>query len=81
MEFERELPVGALAWGVLAAAVVAYEIACPPNQLLSCVVDRALEHPIGKYAVPAAVGVVALHLCNVLPEAVDPIHHLGKLKP
>ena len=80
MERERELPLGALAWSVLGAAILAYEYFAPKNQLLSEAVDRGLEHPVGKYAIPAFVGATALHLINVMPPEIDVWHHLGRLK-
>lgn len=78
---EREgFPIGLVAWGTLIASIVAYEWKCPPNHLLSEVVDRGLENPVGKYAIPAIIGATALHLINVLPPSIDPIHKLGALK-
>jgi hypothetical protein len=57
-------------WMAIGALVLAYEMAAPPGELLSEGVDAALEtHP---YLTTLAIGAVALHLANVLPEKIDP---------
>lgn len=67
------------AWIALGVLVAAYEIAAPEGELLSEGVDRAImEH---KTATIGAIAVTALHLANVLPEQIDPFHHLTKLRP
>ena len=58
------------AWGVMAAGIVAYELAAPQGELLSEGVDRALEH--NRLLTTAAIGVTALHLLNVIPPRYDP---------
>ena len=68
---------GALAWAGLIAGICIYEYYAPESQLLSEAVDRGLEHPVGKILIPIAVGSVALHLLNVLPPKIDPIHQLA----
>ena len=44
---------------------------------------KAMEHPIGRWVVPAVVGVTAMHLMDkdhdILPEAIDPYHHIARL--
>lgn len=66
---------GEHAWAALGVAVVVYEVLAPPGELLSEAVDRFLErHP---WATRATVGIVALHLLNLLPNKVDPIHRLA----
>ena len=66
------------AWSAIALGVVTYDVLCPKGETLSEGVDRALE----KY--PAlttiAIGAVALHLLNVLPPEIDPIHRIANLK-
>ena len=63
------------AWIALAAGITAIDYYAPPNQTLSEGCDRALErHPI---LTTLAVGTVALHLLNVLPPQIDPIHQLA----
>lgn len=62
-------------WLAVGALVGAYELAAPEGQLLSEGVDRALEkHPL---LVTAAVGSVALHLLNAIPEQIDPISRIN----
>ena len=62
------------AWLGLAAGVTAYEIACPKGETLSEGLDELLEHKYWRYAVGLAVGTTALHLLNILPTQVDPLH-------
>lgn len=63
-------------WLIVGGVIVGYEAACPKGELLSEGVDRALEcHP---WVVRAAVGAVALHLLNVLPDQIDPIHQIAR---
>jgi hypothetical protein len=66
------------AWAAIGLGVLAYEVAAPPNELLSEGADRALcDHP---YLTRAAIGLTALHLANALPERLDPFHKLTGLK-
>lgn len=59
-------------WLAVGALALTYELACPPGELLSEGVDRAIDrHPV---LVPAAIGYLALHLCNRLPESMDLLH-------
>lgn len=63
---------GRAAWGVMAAGIVFYEVACNDDQLLSIIVDGWLvSHPILTRAVIASV---SLHLANGLPAPIDPLH-------
>lgn len=57
-------------WIALGIGVLAYEVLCPPGELLSEGVDRALT----KYPTltRVAIGTTALHLLNALPEHLDP---------
>lgn len=68
-----------VAWIGLAAGVAAYDIFCPEGETLSEGVDRALETRY-KHITAVAVGAVALHLVNKLPNAIDPLHQLTRLK-
>lgn len=69
------------AWLALGAGVAAYDIFSPPGETLSEAVDVALESdPFKRTITLAAIGVTALHLCNLLPERVDPFHHALKWK-
>lgn len=64
------------AWIGLGAGILAYEILCPPEELLSEGMDRLIEkHPI---ATRAIIGAFALHLANLVPEKIDGIHHLSR---
>jgi hypothetical protein len=59
------------AWGLLAAGVLAYEVACKEGELLSEGVDDwVAAKPILTRAVIAAL---ALHLANAVPPRFDPI--------
>jgi hypothetical protein len=64
---------GEKAWACLGLVIVVYEIVAPENELLSEVVDRFLvSHPIVTRTI--VIG-LALHLINLLPEQIDPLHH------
>jgi hypothetical protein len=65
-----------VAWGVMGAAVLAYEWLAPENQLLSHAADRAIEKH--RIITTAAIGAVALHLCNLVPYEADVIAIAGK---
>ena len=63
------------AWSVIGLGVLAYELLAKDEQLLSSGVDRALERsPASRMATTAGIGITALHLLNMLPESVDPLH-------
>lgn len=65
---------GEHAWVVLGLLVIAYEIVANDGELLSEAVDRFIEkHPI---ATRLAVAGVAMHLANVAPNRIDPLHML-----
>lgn len=65
-------------WIAIAVGVTAYELACPKNELLSEGVDRAIDkHPV---AIPLAIGYVAAHLCNLLPEKLDLFTQITKFR-
>lgn len=53
----------AYGWAVLAGYVLAFDIFAPAT--LSEGVDRALDHPVGKYAAIGGVAVTGAHLLNV----------------
>lgn len=79
---ERPRP-SSIAWGVLGASVIAWEVLCPEGELLSERVDSMLEKPTTRAAAVAAVGATALHLLNVFDAVgatqLDPYHQVGKL--
>lgn len=63
------------AWGILAAAVVVYEVAATEDELLSSAVDRWLtRRPILTHA---AVVITAAHLLNLIPQRVDPFYNVA----
>ncbi|ASR85635.1 hypothetical protein SEA_AMGINE_34 [Mycobacterium phage Amgine] len=64
------------AWLALGVGVAAYEVACPPNELLSEGVDRYLARR--PWSTRIVVIGLALHLLNLLPERIDPLHQLSK---
>lgn len=67
--------LGAKAWAFMGASIVAYEILCPDDELLSEQCDRWLvSHPV---STRVAVAAVALHLINELPTCADPVHLVG----
>lgn len=60
------------AWIALLGAIAVYEIVADEDEMLSHAVDRWLiTHPVVTWA---AIGLTAMHLLNLLPEAVDPWH-------
>lgn len=69
-----------IAWGVLAGGVAAYEYFCPQGETLSENLDPHLETIRGKVLIMGAVGVTALHLCNLLDQRIDPYHRLTTMK-
>jgi hypothetical protein len=68
-----------LAWAGLVAGVAAYDLLCPPGETLSEGIDRGLESKY-RHVIALGVGMTALHLVNVLPPAIDPLHQLTRLK-
>lgn len=75
MEVKRhwENNAGGYGWAALALGVIALDVALP--QTLSSFADKMLEHPNKAVkAVPWAIGgVVAGHVLNLIPQAIDPI--------
>ena len=66
---------GSRMWSVIAVLVAYHEIVCLEGELLSEVVDRALEkHPV---AVRAFILITAAHLINWLPKKLDPYYGLA----
>lgn len=68
-------------WGVVAASVIAME--CVGEQSLTHYSHRAMEHRIGRWLVPAAIGITAMHLMDkehhILPEAIDGFQIIAKI--
>lgn len=65
------------AWIALGAGIAAYEIACPPGELLSEGVDRYLSRR--PWATRVAVIALAAHLLNIIPQRIDPLHQLARI--
>jgi hypothetical protein len=62
------------AWCVLAAGVIGYDLFASDGQTLSEGVDRYLQaRPRGTRL---AIGILAIHLLNMVPERYDPLHWL-----
>lgn len=63
-----------LGWAVLTVGVLVYEYHAPPGQLLSEGIDRALiRYPnLTRFVVT----IVALHLLNLIPQQIDPLHRV-----
>jgi hypothetical protein len=58
-----------LATAALGASVLAYDLLCEPGGTFSEVADKAIDrHPI---ATRVAIGAVALHVANMIPERYD----------
>ena len=63
------------AWAALVAAIVAYEAACPPGQLMSEAVDRyRIRHP---FLTNGVILYISLHLLRQWPRRIDPLHQLA----
>jgi hypothetical protein len=66
---------GDVAWIVLAAGIVIYEAACPPNELMSEAVDRyRARHP---FVTNAVIAYLSLHLLRQWPRRIDPLHQIA----
>ena len=74
-----ELPrPSSIAWAGIIVGVAAYDYLCPEGELLSERVDAGLEN--NRLITNLAIGTVALHLLNVLPPKLDPLHIISQLK-
>lgn len=70
------------AWAALGIGIAAYEVIAPKDELLSEQVDRWMEsdNKLIRYGTPIAIGIVALHLANLLDDRIDPLHLISKIK-
>lgn len=77
---ERSSLEGIIKWGALAGAVIALE--CVGEQSLTHYAHRAMEHKVGRWLVPAAIGITAMHLMDkehhILPESIDAFQIIAK---
>lgn len=63
------------AWMTLAAGVLAWDLLCPPDELLSQAMDRYRRtRPLFTHL---AVGYVALHLLRRWPRQADPLYQVA----
>lgn len=67
---------GTLGWAAVGGAVLAFELISP--ETMSEAVDRALGR--SPWLTRLAIGVVALHLLNLLPPQIDPLHQITNLR-
>jgi len=69
-----------LKWGALALGVIALE--CIGTESLTYYAHKGMEHPIGRWIIPAAIGITAMHLMDrdhdILPESIDAYHVIAK---
>lgn len=61
---------GVKKWAALAATVIALEVIGEETLTGAC--HRALDHKVGQYVVPFALGFTAAHLLRVIPREIDP---------
>ncbi len=73
-----ELRPSSVAWGVLLGGVAAWDALCPKGETLSEGLDNTLESPRGRLFLYGAIGVTALHLTNLLPAQLDPLHRISE---
>jgi hypothetical protein len=75
--FLHDIRPSTRAWAALMAGVVTYDLLCPSGETLSEGIDSWMDkRPV---VTAGAIGVTALHLMNILPNAVDPWHRALKL--
>lgn len=67
-----------LGWATLTIGVMVYELHAPQGQLLSEGIDRALiRYPnLTRFIVT----IVALHLLNLIPQRIDPLHRVATVR-
>lgn len=69
---------GTIAWVATIGGILLYEVLAPDDELMSEAVDRALtKYP---WTTRALIATLGLHLANLLPERIDPLHHLAKVR-
>lgn len=71
-------------WCGVMASVITYDVLCPRGDTLSERLDPILETKAGRAFLYGVIGTTALHLCNLLPNEIDPYgrasEYLNKLK-
>lgn len=69
-----------LAIGALALGIVGYDSLCPKGETISEGLDRIIDRgPTEKALVRISGLLLFLHCANLLPEQLDPVHHIGKI--
>ncbi len=70
----KRLHRGSLAWGALAALVLAWDLLAPDGQTMSEAFRRSCARPRARNAVRAAWVLLTAHLFGLLPRCLDPLH-------
>ena len=70
---------GTLGWLAIAGFVAVWDRYA--SESLTHAAHRGLEHRVGKYAVPAALGITALHLLDKIPREIDPFYRVLDVSP
>jgi hypothetical protein len=65
---------GKYAWAALATGVAAYDLLSDDS--LTASFKRGAENPYTRPFVYGALGVTAMHLCGLIPRAIDPFYLL-----
>ena len=68
------------AWLALGVGIGVYEALAPKDELLSDQTARWRQKRLGRLAVHGLAWTVAGHLTGVIPEELDWLHQLGRLK-
>jgi hypothetical protein len=71
-----EVDPGVVKWGILAGTILALEVVGQETLTGACY--RALEHKVGRYVVPFALGFTAAHLLDVIPDEIDPYQWIAR---
>lgn len=75
-----EMSEAIIKWGAVAGTVIALE--CVGEHSLTHYAHEAMKHPVGRWIVPAAIGITAMHLMdkehNILPESIDAFNLIAK---
>lgn len=77
MERPRYSSVG---WALAIGGIAAIDYFAPEGEQLSERADEWLEHPVKRRVLELGMAAVALHVCNRINPAIDPIHHLASLR-
>jgi hypothetical protein len=80
LKYYRPQP-STLAWGCLAAGIIAYEIKAPEGQLMSEAADRLIDrHPVlAPLAIEFLGGMITNHLANKTRPSEDLLHNITEV--